>query len=620
MPTRGVLILIPAHGAADRLLVCLESLAKYAPLDSLIWVLDDATPDDSISLACTTWKSRCPQLNYLRSSVNRGFGGTCNWGNDNLRSDDTDLLLLNSDTEVTEGFLEEMQSVLYLHERHAVVTPRSNSATIFSVPSVGSSLSPAESYESWKHLRILLPRYQVMPTAVGFCMLIKAAVLRRFKLFDDIYSPGYNEENDFVCRINRCGYSALAANHVFVFHHEGSSFSLRRTKLETEHREILLGRFPEYPRSVSDHLEHYLDPIERFAPLYVRHRKRVCFDCIGLPSWYCGTTEFALNLLRGISEVLDDEFEVHVGIGQSQAFFAEELAAHTIIRDPDQQGIVFDMVFRPAQVFTWQDLYRMNRLAPRVTYVLLDIIGVRCAYLNSVGRQLLFRKTAQLSDLVFAISEFSRSDFCAFYGLNQPMQVIHLGTNFGIAAAEFRLGEYILLMGNVYAHKGVTDALEHLGAKWPIVVLGGEQPVLKRNNVRWLTSGSLTRQEIRELFVQARMLVYPSHYEGFGLPIVDALALGKPVVVLDTAVNRELGSVTGEDNLFRIASSRDLASIVGELFDRGVSAPQVPPRRWADVAREYIREFTKLLAQDVCPSKLRDRWDLLRTLESRDSF
>jgi len=451
-------------------------------------------------------------------------------------------------------------------------------------------------------------------------MLIKADVLRRFKLFDDIYSPGYNEENDFVCRINRCGYSALAANHAFVFHYEGASFSLRRAQLETKHREILLKRFPEYPGSISDHLEHYLDPIERFAPLYVRHRKRVCFDCIGLPSWYCGTTEFALNLLRGISGVLDDEFEVHVAIGKSQAFFAEELVEHSIIQDPDQQGIVFDLVFRPAQVFTWQDFYRMNRLAPRVSYVLLDIIGVRCAYLNSVGRQLLFRNTAQLSDLVFAISEFSQSDFCAFYGVKQPMQVVHLGSNFGIAAAEVRLGEYILLMGNLYAHKGVTDALEHLGAEWPIVVLGGEEPVVKRNNVRWLTSGSLTRQEIRELFIQAKMLVYPSHYEGFGLPIVDALALGKPVVVLDTAVNRELGSITGEDNLFRIASSRELSSTVKELFDRGLSPPRLPPRRWVDVAREYVREFTKLLAQDVCPSKLRDRWDLLRTLQSRDSF
>ena len=54
----------------------------------------------------------------------------------------SDLLLLNSDTEVTSGFIEEMQAVIDLHEKHAVVTPRSNNATIFSVPQQGERLDP----------------------------------------------------------------------------------------------------------------------------------------------------------------------------------------------------------------------------------------------------------------------------------------------------------------------------------------------------------------------------------------------------------------------------------------------------------------------------------------------
>ena len=168
---RPVSVLIPTYGAADKLLMCLKSLAKHAPEDCRVHVLDDATADDSVRKTCEAVQSHFPQLSYHRSEVNRGFVASCNWGFRHLREAEADLLLLNSDTEVTAGFLQEMQAVLYLHERHAVVTPRSNNATIFSVPWAGGTLPPAESYEVWQRIHPLLSRYQVMPTCVGFCML-----------------------------------------------------------------------------------------------------------------------------------------------------------------------------------------------------------------------------------------------------------------------------------------------------------------------------------------------------------------------------------------------------------------------------------------------------------------
>ena len=113
--------------------------------------------------------------------------------------------------------------------------------------------------------------------------------------------------------------------------------------------------------------------------------------------------------------------------------------------------------------------------SPRLAFCLQDIIGVRCDYFNSPRRQIVLERTAELSDQIFTISEFSRSDFCAYYRTDVPMQVIHHGTNFGLRQSEFRAGEYVLLMGNEYVHKGLHDAIERLGADWPLVVLGGKQ-------------------------------------------------------------------------------------------------------------------------------------------------
>jgi glycosyltransferase involved in cell wall biosynthesis len=558
-----------------------------------------------------------PRLYYIRNEINIGFVATCNKGCKQFREPGAHLLLLNSDTEVTAGFLDEMQAILELHEKHAIVTPRSNNATIFSVPSTGGTLPASESFKLWEELRELLPRYQIVPTAVGFCMLIKEEILDRFELFDEIYSPGYNEENDFVCRINRYGYSALAANRAYVFHYECSSFGPRRAKLERTNRATLLERYPEYARRVAEYVRFQIDPVETFAILRGPHRPRILYDLFHLPPKHSGTSEFALSLLREMAPLLEADFDLYIGIAEFQAFFASELTGYRIYEDRSNAPMLFDLVYKPCQIFTWREFGRMNRLSPRICFTLQDIIAIRCGYLSSPDREILFRKTAELSDCVFTISQYSRSDFAAYYCNDPLMPVIHHGTNFGVMASKFPRGEYVLVMGNAYAHKGVIEALSYLDHEWPIVVLAGDREIFDgKPNVRWLRSGLLTRQHMRELLVKASVLVYPSHYEGFGLPVVDVLALGKPVVVLDTAVNREVAALTQDGNLIRIKSLKQLRDAVGQALDRIPGGFKNPCRDWQAAAKEYVKVFGEIVDRDLDLARLRARWDLLRTLES----
>ena len=422
-----VSVVIPAYGSAEALRQCLESLARYVPKSCNLWIVDDATPDDSIRKTYDEMRHRFPRLNYHRNEENLGFVKTCNLAFRQLRNPGTDLLLLNSDTRVTKGFLQEMQDVLYLHDRHGVVTPRSNNATTFSIPWNGGLLSAPESFRVWKRIRRLLPRYQVMPTAVGFCMLIKAEVLDRFGLFDDAYSPGYNEENDFVCRINRYGYSAVAANQAYVFHFEKSSFGDRRESLESAHHEVLVGRYPEYDSKLTYYCRFVVDPVEFFAHLYARHRPRILFDFFDWPAPGPASSGSLLHLFREASRLLEPDVDVVAGFRESQTFFARELSGNPSHSDSSGTGIPFDLVFRPSQIFTWDEFRTMNRLGARVSYVSLGTINVRSDYLNSPERYLLFRKAAELSDCVFASNGFARSDFMAFYGTDAPMRLIQHG-------------------------------------------------------------------------------------------------------------------------------------------------------------------------------------------------
>ncbi len=619
-PSPGnVSILIPAFGAADKLRVCLLSLREHASADCHIFVLDDGTPNDSIAECCR--ESLLPNLTYVRSESNRGFVRTCNWGWEEVAPAHHDILLLNSDTEVTDGFLPEMLRVLYLHERHGVVCPRSNNATIFSIPHGDPTISPQAAYQTWQQVNSDLADYVVMPTAVGFCMLIKSVILERFGLFDEIYSPGYNEENDFICRINRYGFSVVAANHAFVFHYEGSTFGVRRRELERKHREILLSRFPEYERNVSEYFQYGIDPVEKFSVLLGRTRPAVLFDFFHLPPKHCGTSEVALNLLREIKTLIGDEWDLFVGLTEDGRFFSSELNGYTLFEDRPGSDMLFDLVFRPGQVFTWADFRRMNRLAPRLAFVLLDIIAVRCSYLTSIDRKTIFSKTVELADKVFTISRYSHSDFRAFFGRDFAAHVVHLGSDLGLTSSESLPGEHILVIGNSFVHKGIQDALPYLLNLGPLAVLGGEPPADPLPpHVKWHTSGHLTRGRMRELFARARILVYPSVYEGYGLPIVDALALGKPVVALDTEVNRELKSSLGDADFTLVRAFDQLTGAITAILNARSGEQQndkrVRVRRWRDAAEEYVSGFRDLLKQAPNIEKQRSRNELFRLLDS----
>lgn len=615
--TTPTVVLIPTFGAAGKLRRCLESLHVYAKdVDSIV-VLDDGTPDGSIRELCGEFES-LPGFEYARADVNVGFVSTCNWGFERFRPRGADLLLLNSDTELTDGALAEMQAVLHLHEKHGMVTPRSNNATIYSLPMHGPRLEADEAFALWLRIRDLLPRYHVMPTAVGFCMLVSGVVLDRFGLFDEVYSPGYNEENDFVCRVNRYGYSAIAANRAFVFHHEMSSFGVRRIELETKNSHTLTSRYPEYLPNIRAFEHSLADPVEHFSSLFVPHRPRLLFDVFNLPAAYNGTAEFSLNLLRELSFLLDSDFDIYVGIGRDALdFFQTELAGYRFYVEPCDERLYFDLLFKPAQVFEWADLLRMNRLAPRFCFNMQDVIAVRCQYLNSVAQQAVVKKSAELADFVFTISEFSRRDFEMLYGTTlDNVAVIHHGTNYERPQHGYSDGKYVLIVGNHYAHKGVEDAIAALYGSRPVVVLGGKEKSETPAFVRRLKSGHLDRGMVRQLFLDSSVVVYPSLYEGFGLPVLDALALGKPVIAMDSAISRELKRSLVAGELRLVQSFGDLAPAIEEVLTQPRKTHNFRFPDWKNVGRRYARYLSELATRELDYPKLRERWDWLKSIES----
>ncbi|HUP50262.1 MAG TPA: glycosyltransferase family 1 protein [Thermoanaerobaculia bacterium] len=165
-------------------------------------------------------------------------------------------------------------------------------------------------------------------------------------------------------------------------------------------------------------------------------------------------------------------------------------------------------------------------------------------------------------------------------------------------------GDYLLYAGTLEPRKGVDDLLavwRSLAAPRPRLLLAGDAGwrtrVRAENGVEVL--GFVSRERLRDLYRSALLFVYPSHSEGFGLPPLEALACGAPVVatrtgaIPDFAGDAALLVPPGSRHALREAVVRVLtdAALRRELRLRGPERARL--YRWDQSART----MTRLLAE-----------------------
>lgn len=274
--TRAITVVVPVFGDENSLRDCVESLtATVDQSRHTVLFVNDVGPDaDRIEGYLLEVVARHTSFRYERNDRNLGFVATCNRAANELDTTDNDILFLNSDTITTPGFLDELSAVLHASPTHGAVCPRSNNATIASLPFGRREPAAPRSIERTATVHAALarelPRYTVSPVAMGFCILIRRELIREFGLFDPVFSPGYGEENDFCLRIARHGFVSLIAHHALVFHRGGRSFGgLRREVLRARHESVLRRRHPGYARQVTSYLGRDRDPVDVFADALV---------------------------------------------------------------------------------------------------------------------------------------------------------------------------------------------------------------------------------------------------------------------------------------------------------------------------------------------------------------
>lgn len=255
---RRLCIVIPCYRGVEVTAACIASvLSVRDPARDTVVLINDCSPEPRMAVLLEAF-ARHPNVLLLTNAENQGFVRAANRGLALCRRGD--VLLLNSDTRVFPGVLEELCRIAASSPDIGTITPLSNNATIFSYPHIdlrGSGIADME----WADVAALAQEANGgmaidVPTGHGFCMLIRREALDLAGQFDEAFGRGYGEENDLCQRLADMGFRNVAAPGAFVEHRESVSFGADKKTL-IEANLARLGRsYPEYAAIIAEHERH----------------------------------------------------------------------------------------------------------------------------------------------------------------------------------------------------------------------------------------------------------------------------------------------------------------------------------------------------------------------------
>lgn len=223
-----------------------------------------------------------------------------------------------------------------------------------------------------------------------------------------------------------------------------------------------------------------------------------------------------------------------------------------------------------------------------------DLIFVRYpelySYFDRKIHFLKFKKATQNADLIIAISEQTKADIIDFLGIKaEKISVIYQGCQAVFKATytvekkeavrqKFNLPQnFILNVGTIEERKNallIVKAIKNLDI--PLVLVGKETAYTKKihdyikehqleNRVIFLKK--LSSEELAIVYQLATIFVYPSLFEGFGIPIIEALYSKTPVITTNSGVFPEAG---GPDTVYIDPQNADeLEEAIKNLVSNG---------------------------------------------------
>lgn len=213
-------IVIVTHNELPYTRLCLESIRHFTDEPYELILVDngstDGTPDALRAMS---------DVQLVTNSDNRGFPAAANQG---IRlAQGEQILLLNNDCVVTTGWLRRMLAALRSDPSIGLVGPCSNAVSGLQRIDAGyEQLADLDGF-AWEWARHNNGQRCETERLVGFCLLIRRAVIDQVGLLDERFGVGNFEDDDYCRRAIAAGFKAVIAVDSFVHHFGGQTFRSR---------------------------------------------------------------------------------------------------------------------------------------------------------------------------------------------------------------------------------------------------------------------------------------------------------------------------------------------------------------------------------------------------------
>ncbi len=354
---------------------------------------------------------------------------------------------------------------------------------------------------------------------------------------------------------------------------------------------------------------------------------RVGFDIRHLPREQVGTRTYAVSLANALAELPEIDLTLLVRHPDQ----AKGLKGRVVT--PDQWADDVAVIHRPAQVIDAGDLQLLFESSAHIIITYQDLIGYRIPVTFSSDLEFdRYRATSSLSlqavQRIIAYSESAGREITAEFGIpNEEISVIPLGVETEWFAHREPFDEtirqhldlpsrYFFSLATDFPHKNLPnllDAYSIFRGRWrgcepPGLVLAGYTSCARSGFYPNLESkplgegitflGPVTSVQLKVLYQNAEALVFPSLYEGFGLPPLEAMAAGTPVIAMPISAVPEVGgdSVLYPDSLSAVDLARAMETVAtneylrNDLRERGIRRAE--QFRWENTARAHPARST----------------------------
>ena len=214
----AVSIVIPVYNKWEYTAACLRSLLEVKCKHSFeIIVVDDQSSDETAERL-----KNIQGLTQLRNEENLGIVGSCNHGAAKARGEF--LVLLNNDTQVTEGWLDALIDT-FDHEPDAgLVGARLIYPDGTLQESGGIVFSDGSGWNYGRNQDAENPEYHFLREAdycSGACIALKTSYFHEIGALDERYAPAYYEDTDLAFKVRESGLKVFIQPLAAVIHHEG---------------------------------------------------------------------------------------------------------------------------------------------------------------------------------------------------------------------------------------------------------------------------------------------------------------------------------------------------------------------------------------------------------------